>query len=185
MHCSYALCFMRKKHAQTTIEKPYESVSLSPKYKTCRPGYPPEVHDRIFAYCDEGGASYDTCLDVGCGTGRSTKPLVDRYDLVYGLDSSSSQISEAKSGLPTVRFRVEQAENLDFWKDGSVDLVTIAGAFHWFKNPKRYYRHTYMIYVQCIDRLSIYRPEVDLLKLFRCIYIIYVISLHDVEFLMK
>ncbi len=42
-------------------------------------------------------------LDVGCGTGQSTRPLAKYFDQVLGLDVSESQLDVAKSveGTPS------------------------------------------------------------------------------------
>lgn len=53
-------------------------------------------------------------LDVGCGTGRTTKPLKDKGFDVVGIDLSGEMINFAKSKYKDVEFRVMNACQLDF-----------------------------------------------------------------------
>jgi SAM-dependent methyltransferase len=52
------------------------------------------------------------------------------FDRVVATDASPEQIARAK-GPPNLEFRVSQAESSGL-ADGSVDLVSVAQALHWF-----------------------------------------------------
>ena len=39
---------------------------------------------------------HSLAIDVGCGTGNSTRPLVEYFDHVIGCDISDSQVIEAQ-----------------------------------------------------------------------------------------
>eukprot|EP00918_Siedleckia_nematoides_P003017 GHVU01006866.1.p1 GENE.GHVU01006866.1~~GHVU01006866.1.p1 ORF type:complete len:257 (+),score=22.29 GHVU01006866.1:43-813(+) len=120
-------------------ETPYEHKDVSRNYTKYRPTYSEELIDTIIKYCKEGGASFKACLDLACGTGISTEPLLKYYEKVIGVDGSESQIKEARAMLPQVDFHVGSAEDLNFLPDNSVDLVTVATAFHWFKDRESVY----------------------------------------------
>jgi SAM-dependent methyltransferase len=53
-------------------------------------------------------------LDIGCGYGRTTKPLFDMgYDVV-GIDIVPKMIGDAKKENPQIDFRIMSATSLDF-----------------------------------------------------------------------
>lgn len=102
-------------------------------YKQFRPVYPPQLLERIIAYCKEAKNEFQTCLDLGCGSGQSTFPLTRYFQTVIGVDPSQTQINEAlKEAQNGPSFRVGSAEDLSFQAANSVDLITVAQAFHWF-----------------------------------------------------
>ena len=118
------------------MERLFEGAGHADAYAKYRPVYPPEVFKAITDYCREGGASFRACLDVGCGSGQSTHPLAEYYENVTGLDVSEQQIKAADKTNPKVTFKVGSAESMDFVDDGSVDLITIAQAFHWLNHDR-------------------------------------------------
>jgi SAM-dependent methyltransferase len=73
--------------------------------------------------------SLRAALDVGCGTGLSTRPLSKLARTVVGLDPSGCMLGEAAKagGALYVQGR---AEALPFG-DAEFELVTIGCAFHW------------------------------------------------------
>jgi SAM-dependent methyltransferase len=52
----------------------------------------------------ERGWGGGRALDLGCGTGNATRPMVDRGIEVEGLDASEAMLRVARSKLPQVRF---------------------------------------------------------------------------------
>jgi len=61
-------------------------------------------------------------LDLGCGTGRTTRHLRDMGLNVVGVDISEKMIARAKMLHPDIDFRVGDACNLNF-QDASFDTV--------------------------------------------------------------
>lgn len=53
-------------------------------------------------------------LDLGCGTGRTSKPLFDMGYDVIAVDYSNNMIKAARSLYPDIDFRVGDAKELDF-----------------------------------------------------------------------
>ncbi|KAL5007423.1 hypothetical protein ScPMuIL_016229 [Solemya velum] len=116
----------------------FRGLGHSQLYKTFRPVYPNAVYETIASYCKSGlEPGMNLAVDVGCGSGQSSLPLANYFQEVVGIDVSETQIDQAPD-VPGVCFRVGQAESLDFLKDNSVDLVTIAQAMHWVNTEKFY-----------------------------------------------
>src|SRR6185312_794041 len=69
-------------------------------------------------------------LDLGSGTGFSTRAALSVADLVVGVDSSADMLRVADRAPGTSYVRAV-AERLPF-TDAVFDLVTIASAIHWF-----------------------------------------------------
>lgn len=72
--------------------------------------------------------------DAGCGNGQASIALAEHFAQVYASDPSSNQISEALAH-PRLRYAVEPAETCSL-ADASVDLVSVAQAYHWFDQTK-------------------------------------------------
>ena len=108
-------------------------------YEDVRPGYPEELIQDIVDI--SGLNDHSKILEVGCGTGKATRPFAERgYELV-GLDIGADLIAVAQEKLkafPNVSF-VEQA--FEEWEsDGKFDLIISATAFHWVDPNVRYVR---------------------------------------------
>ena len=106
-------------------------------YEDVRPGYPEKL---IWDVIDISGLSdHSRILEVGCGTGKATRPFAERgYELVC-LDIGADLIAVAKErleGFPNVSF-VEQAFE-EWGSDEKFDLVISATAFHWVDPKVRY-----------------------------------------------
>jgi SAM-dependent methyltransferase len=72
--------------------------------------------------------------DCGAGTGQATVDLADFFDHVVGTDVSSEQIARAPKH-PRITCLVSPAESTPL-TSGSVDLVTVAQALHWFDHAR-------------------------------------------------
>jgi ubiquinone/menaquinone biosynthesis C-methylase UbiE len=74
-------------------------------------------------------------IDVGCGTGLSSSPLIDRGARVIGIDPDAAMLARAETALgDRARFLLGSAEELPL-EDVSADLVVSAQAAHWFEEP--------------------------------------------------
>jgi len=71
-------------------------------------------------------------LDVGCGTGLSTRALAGVAREAIGVDVSAAMIAQAEQGAG-ISYVVAPAEALPL-PDASFDLATVACAFHWFES---------------------------------------------------
>jgi trans-aconitate 2-methyltransferase len=86
-------------------------------------------------------------LDAGCGTGRVTAVLLDRFPsmTVLAVDASANMVAEARRQLAPFgrRVQVEQLDLLDLNKTESFDLVFSTAVFHWIHNRARLFSNLY------------------------------------------
>ena len=71
-------------------------------------------------------ARRERALDFGCGVGRLTRALGDRFDSVVGVDISAGMIERARrlnDASAGCEFRVNAAPDLAAFETGSFDLV--------------------------------------------------------------
>jgi SAM-dependent methyltransferase len=102
-------------------------------YAAGRPYFQEEVIDRIARHLDLKEPLADA-LDVGCGTGLSTRALTRIARRVVGIDLSAEMIAQAAQRAG-VAYLVGAAEALPV-PDASFDLLTIASAFHWMDRDR-------------------------------------------------
>jgi SAM-dependent methyltransferase len=99
-------------------------------YARFRPRYPDAVVDRVLAVAGlpRPGA---LVVDLGCGTGISSRAFAARGLRVVGVDPNATMLAEARAagGGPEYRSGESVATGLDA---GCADLVAAAQAFHWF-----------------------------------------------------
>jgi ubiquinone/menaquinone biosynthesis C-methylase UbiE len=106
----------------------FAHATAAERYARGRPDLHPAIVQRI---CDVVGRSrFDSVLDVGCGTGLSTRAIAKVADRVIGIDSSPEMLAQATGGAGIV-YQQARAESLPF-ADRSFDLVNVGLAFHWF-----------------------------------------------------
>jgi trans-aconitate 2-methyltransferase len=77
-----------------------------------------------------------TVLDAGCGSGRVTAMLLDRFEHVIGVDAAPSMVAHAREALGD-RATVFQANLLDLELDEPVDAVFSNAVFHWIPDHPR------------------------------------------------
>jgi len=86
-------------------------------------------------------ACKDLAVDVGCGSGQSTRVLSPYFERVVGIDVSSAQIANASKNTQNssnTNFVVGPGDSKLPFEDKSVDLVTCCQAIHWFDISKFY-----------------------------------------------
>ena len=66
-----------------------------------------------------------TCVEVGCGPGRMTAALAERFDRVVAVDVSPAMVERARASVPdaNVDFRVVSGARLDGVDSGVADAV--------------------------------------------------------------
>jgi SAM-dependent methyltransferase len=66
-----------------------------------------------------------TCIEVGCGPGRMTAALAERFDRVVALDVSPAMLERARAAVPDdrVEFRAVSGLRLDGVADESADAL--------------------------------------------------------------
>ena len=102
-------------------------------YERGRPGYPPEAIDWLLA--PVARLENATVCDLGAGTGKLTRSLLDRELTVVAVEPSEPMLDQLRWALPGARASLGSAEatGLD---DESVNAVLVAQAWHWV-DPRR------------------------------------------------
>ncbi|CAI2374937.1 unnamed protein product [Moneuplotes crassus] len=117
-------------------------------YACYRPRYPQSLIDLAVEKAPEKG----TVLDVGCGTGILSIPLSKKFERVYGIDISQSQIDKAiekSEEFKNISYHYQNSHDIgsfveETMEGKSIDMVTIAQTLHWldhdliFKLYKKY-----------------------------------------------
>jgi SAM-dependent methyltransferase len=104
---------------------------LANLYAQSRPTYPPEAVDFVLATCHLGPGS--VFVDIGCGTGISSRLFADRGLRVIGIEPNAEMRARASAERgPAVEYRDGRAESTGL-PAASVDTVLAAQAFHWFE----------------------------------------------------
>jgi ubiquinone/menaquinone biosynthesis C-methylase UbiE len=101
-------------------------------YADFRPHYPAALFDHLATLVPKDS----TVWDCACGNGQATFDLAARFAKVYGTDASREQIASA-APCANVEYRVALAEASGL-PGGSVQLVTVAQALHWFDLTRFY-----------------------------------------------
>ncbi len=98
----------------------------SEDYASYRPHYP----DALAQFLASIAPATRCALECGCGTGQFSVLLGAHFDQVVATDASAAQIENAARHT-NVTYRCAPAESSGLG-DGSVDLVAVAQAAHWF-----------------------------------------------------
>ena len=118
----------------TTANKPFNDhfAPVAGAYADFRPTYPPALFDWLAGIAPARGLAWD----CACGSGQASVDLAERFGQVVATDASADQLAEAMAH-PGVDYRQAAAESSGL-ADGSVDLITVAQALHWFDLPRFY-----------------------------------------------
>lgn len=96
------------------------------RYSRYRPTYPPE----LFTWLATLPRKRERAWDAATGSGQAARGLAEHFDGVVATDASRRQVAHARPH-DRVRYAVATAEASGL-ADASVDLVTVAQAYHWF-----------------------------------------------------
>jgi ubiquinone/menaquinone biosynthesis C-methylase UbiE len=99
----------------------------SDDYRRWRPRYPAA----LFAWLGSVSPSTALAWDCATGNGQAALGLASPFERVVATDRSDEQIRHAHRH-PRIEYRVASAEASGL-EAGSVDLVTVAAAAHWFE----------------------------------------------------
>jgi SAM-dependent methyltransferase len=129
-------------------------------YARFRPHYPSALFKQLGKLC----AAHELAWDCGTGNGQAAVALAPYFKKVIGTDPSEKQL---ESAVPheKVEYRRAGAE-VSGIEAGSVDLITVAQAFHWFRQEEffaecsRVAKPGCLLAVWCYE-LTVISPEVD------------------------
>jgi SAM-dependent methyltransferase len=102
---------------------------VAESYDRGRPGYPREAVEWLV------GSGSKSVLELGAGTGKLTRTLVDLGHDVHATDPDEAMLEVLRGHLPDVRTSVGSAEHIPA-PDLTYDVVVAGQAFHWFDLDK-------------------------------------------------
>lgn len=102
------------------------------QYAASRPRYPESLFRTLAALAPATTAAWD----CGTGNGQAAHGLAEHFQRVYATDASEQQIAQT-AAHPRIEYRIAPAESSGL-SNGSVDLVSVATALHWF-DLRRFY----------------------------------------------
>ncbi|WP_373492709.1 class I SAM-dependent methyltransferase [Aquiflexum sp.] len=97
----------------------------------------PDFHSNTINHIKENlhiDRKLDRALDIACGTGLSTKALLDIAIEVYGTDTSQEMLNLALE-KDKIHYQIASAEQQPF-TDNTFDLITVSSGVHWFDIDK-------------------------------------------------
>ncbi|POW05496.1 hypothetical protein PSHT_10781 [Puccinia striiformis] len=118
----------------TTFSDPGYSAE---NYLDHRPRYPQELYDIILEFHNTPtkvtmSAQLPKQRSRWTWDGIATEALISRFQKVIAIDESEPMIKIARTRLPQVEFHIASATCMPMIESGSVDLITVATAAHWF-----------------------------------------------------
>lgn len=109
---------------------PFATNRMSEGYAAARP----PVHRRVVDSIAQRGALRGVVLDVGCGSGLSTKALDGVARQRIGVEPAEAMVRLADGVSPGAMFAVGRAEVLPF-RAASLDWITAAGVLNYVDLP--------------------------------------------------
>ena len=102
-------------------------------YERARPQYPAEA----VAWLAEqlGLKKGRTVLDLGAGTGKLTRSLVETGATVIAVEPGEAMLQQLKLAVPGITALRGAAEAIPL-PDAAVDAITVGQAFHWFRHEE-------------------------------------------------
>jgi ubiquinone/menaquinone biosynthesis C-methylase UbiE len=104
------------------------------RYERGRPDYPPAAVGWLVARLGLAERPGARVLDIGAGTGKLTRPLLERGLRVIAVEPVAGMRRTLERTAPAADIRPGQAEALPL-ADAEVEAVVAGQAFHWFANP--------------------------------------------------
>ncbi len=107
----------------------FDTKKVAERYSKGRPAFHRHTIRHI-ANCLHLDKKLGNALDVACGTGFSSRALLEIAAHVYGTDLSPEMLRLARRD-DRINYTVAPAEKQPF-KDNFFDLITVSSGVHWF-----------------------------------------------------
>lgn len=102
--------------------------------------YRPEFPTDIIKFINSNSAIDDKSViaDIGSGTGRLTRLLLEKGNIVYGVERNNEMRMKAEELLSQFSnfISIEGSAEKTGLDGRSIDLITVAQAFHWFNKEE-------------------------------------------------
>jgi protein-L-isoaspartate O-methyltransferase len=107
-------------------------------YDRARPNYPPEIFDDLVALAQLPTKA--RLLEIGCGTGQATLPLVERGYEITCVELGEQLAAVARRKLATFSTVEVINANFESWRPerAEFDAIVAFTAFHWISAETRY-----------------------------------------------
>jgi SAM-dependent methyltransferase len=100
-------------------------------YERARPSYPPDAVARVVSELGIGPSS--VTVDLAAGTGKFTRLLAPTGTRLIAIEPVEAMRAKLAEVIPGIEVRDGTAEAIPL-ADASIDGVTVAQAFHWFRH---------------------------------------------------
>ncbi len=119
---------------QRPVSNPFNGDPVARRYAHARPFY----HRSALRLAARmlGISHARLAVDVACGTGLSTRALLELADRVIAIDASAAMLRAARP-QPRARYLVAAAEQIPLC-DAAAGLATVGAAFHWLDQPRAF-----------------------------------------------
>ena len=111
----------------------FESEQAAERYSRGRPYYHPLTIRKIREFLGPD-YKFHKILDVACGTGLSTKALLELGGEIWAMDSSPEMLKRAYPS-DKIHYLEGIAESIPI-ENQSMDLITVGSGIHWFNIEK-------------------------------------------------
>lgn len=111
------------------MANPFGSDEMASGYATARPAVHPRVIEQVVSQLGRR-EPFSRALDVGCGTGLSTRALGRFANQCIGVDPAEAMLKWASTTAPAAHFAVGRAEAIPVC-DRVFDLITAAGSLNY------------------------------------------------------
>ena len=113
--------------------------SAADLYEIARPSYPTQLFDDLVDLAELNPG--DRLLEIGCATGKATRPLLERGFSVVCVEMGAQLAQRARRNLAGLAVEIQIAP-FEAWdsQGGTFDLVYAATAWHWVDPAIRYRR---------------------------------------------
>ena len=100
-------------------------------YKKGRPDYPEAIFEDL--YGKYGFSKESVVADIGSGTGKFCRPLLEKDSTVYAVEPNADMLTAAQNALGAWEnyHPVQASAEVTTLPDASVDHITCAATFHW------------------------------------------------------
>jgi ubiquinone/menaquinone biosynthesis C-methylase UbiE len=111
----------------------FNPKTAAERYSKGRPDFHSNTikHIKDYLHLDK---KLNNSLDVACGTGLSTKALLEIATNVYGTDTSQEMLNFAWHS-DKIHYSIASADQQPF-DDNYFDLITVSSGVHWFEIDK-------------------------------------------------
>ncbi len=100
--------------------------------------------------------AFDTCIELGAGTGRFTPPLIERFDTVHLVEPAPSYATTLQERFTSDRVHVSGATAEDFLDAWADDKPVAIAAFHLLHHISAAQRHPIFAFIKRTNSRGIF-----------------------------